>query len=78
MTSVSTDDSGYLLDARDVSVQFGGVKALNGVTLRVRGVRPTVGGLFRWLALRQSAAGTIVPSLSTAILYQGVGTRHDR
>jgi ABC-type branched-subunit amino acid transport system ATPase component len=43
MTSVTPDDTGYLLDARDVSVHFGGVKALDGVTLRVR--RGSVHGL---------------------------------
>jgi 2-polyprenyl-6-hydroxyphenyl methylase/3-demethylubiquinone-9 3-methyltransferase len=52
--------------------------ARHGVTLRVRGVRPTLAGLFKWLALRRGSAGAIVPSFSTAVLYQGVGTRHDR
>ncbi|WP_433827556.1 methyltransferase domain-containing protein [Actinoplanes sp. CA-015351] len=53
--------------------------ARHGVTLRTRGVRPTVSGLFRWLVLkRDPSAGKIVPTFSTAVLYQGVGTRHDR
>ncbi|MEU8237274.1 methyltransferase domain-containing protein [Actinoplanes missouriensis] len=52
--------------------------ARHGVTLRVRGVRPTFGGLFKWLVLRRGSAGKIVPAFSAAVLYQGVGTRHDR
>jgi 2-polyprenyl-6-hydroxyphenyl methylase/3-demethylubiquinone-9 3-methyltransferase len=53
--------------------------ARHGVHLEVRGVRPTATGLFRWLALRQTPnghpIGRIVPSLSTAILYQGKGIK---
>ena len=53
--------------------------ARHGVDLRVRGVRPSVPGLLRWLALRQQPngrpLGRIVPSVSTAVLYQGVGRR---
>jgi 2-polyprenyl-6-hydroxyphenyl methylase/3-demethylubiquinone-9 3-methyltransferase len=70
-----------------------------GVRLRVRGVRPTAPGLFRWLVwprlgrFRSSTGqvsigrvsngqvstgrmlGRMVPTRSTAILYQGVGTK---
>ncbi|GIE79941.1 ubiquinone biosynthesis O-methyltransferase [Actinoplanes philippinensis] len=50
--------------------------ARHGVTLRVRGVRPSLTGLFRWLVLRRPAHGRrIVPVPSTAVLYQGVGTK---
>ncbi|WP_433792462.1 methyltransferase domain-containing protein [Actinoplanes sp. CA-252034] len=50
--------------------------ARHGVRLRVRGVRPSLTGLFRWLVLRQAAHGRrIVPVPSTAVLYQGVGTK---
>ncbi|BEL11015.1 bifunctional 3-demethylubiquinone 3-O-methyltransferase/2-octaprenyl-6-hydroxy phenol methylase [Actinoplanes sichuanensis] len=50
--------------------------ARHGVRLRIRGVRPTLTGLFRWLVLRRAAYGRrIVPVPSTAVLYQGVGTR---
>jgi 2-polyprenyl-6-hydroxyphenyl methylase/3-demethylubiquinone-9 3-methyltransferase len=46
--------------------------ARHGVRLRLRGVRPTVPGLIRWLFLRQ-AGGRIVSAPSTAVLYQGKG-----
>ncbi|SDT75502.1 2-polyprenyl-6-hydroxyphenyl methylase / 3-demethylubiquinone-9 3-methyltransferase [Actinoplanes derwentensis] len=47
-----------------------------GVTLTVRGVRPSLRGLFRWLVLRQAVDGPrIRPTFSTAVLYQGTG-RH--
>jgi 2-polyprenyl-6-hydroxyphenyl methylase/3-demethylubiquinone-9 3-methyltransferase len=58
--------------------------ARHGVRLRVRGLRPTVTGLARWLALpgtveQGSAAsrplGRMVPTRSTAILYQGLGRK---
>ncbi|MEU4691707.1 methyltransferase domain-containing protein [Actinoplanes sp. NPDC023714] len=52
--------------------------AKHGVTVRIRGVRPTISGLFKWLVLRRGSAGRIVPAFSDAVLYQGVGTRHDR
>ncbi len=60
--------------------------ARHGVALTVRGVRPSGPGLFRWLALRRTPdgrpLGRIVPTFSTAVLYQGVGRRvgtsHDR
>jgi 2-polyprenyl-6-hydroxyphenyl methylase/3-demethylubiquinone-9 3-methyltransferase len=48
----------------------------HGVDLTVRGVRPGLVGLFRWLVLRHAVAGRIVPTFSTAVLYQGTGRRH--
>lgn len=61
--------------------------ASHGVLLRVRGVRPTVGGLLRWIAYRYRAGAArgpagppspprIVPTWSTAVLYQGYGVKH--
>jgi len=48
----------------------------HGVRLEVRGARPSIGGLFRWLILRRvPTGGRIVPTASTAILYQGFGVR---
>jgi 2-polyprenyl-6-hydroxyphenyl methylase/3-demethylubiquinone-9 3-methyltransferase len=56
----------------------------NGVKLEIRGIRPTVPSLLRWLVARQSPThptafprgGThIVPTFSTAVLYQGRGTK---
>jgi 2-polyprenyl-6-hydroxyphenyl methylase / 3-demethylubiquinone-9 3-methyltransferase len=49
--------------------------AQHGVELRVRGVRPATGGLLRWLVTRRGDVA-IVPSLSTAVLYQGRGVKH--
>ncbi|WBB78893.1 methyltransferase domain-containing protein [Micromonospora sp. WMMD882] len=61
--------------------------ARHGVTLRVRGVRPAVGGLVGWL-VRRAVPGMaaradhrpgrrrIVPTRSVAVLYQGRGTRN--
>jgi 2-polyprenyl-6-hydroxyphenyl methylase / 3-demethylubiquinone-9 3-methyltransferase len=58
--------------------------ARNGVKLEIRGIRPTVPSLLRWLVARQSPThptalprgGThIVPTFSTAVLYQGRGTK---
>jgi 2-polyprenyl-6-hydroxyphenyl methylase / 3-demethylubiquinone-9 3-methyltransferase len=50
--------------------------ARHGLALRVRGIRPTVTGLLRWLVRPPAAAageplGRIVPTWSTAVLYQG-------
>ncbi|MER7168843.1 methyltransferase domain-containing protein [Micromonospora sp. NPDC000207] len=54
----------------------------HGVDLRVRGVRPEVAGLVGWLTRRMlpgvGPAGSpprIVPTWSTAVLYQGRGVR---
>ncbi len=51
-----------------------------GVALRVRGIRPTMTGLVRWLVLPARPdgrpLGRIVPTFSTAVLYQGQGRKH--
>ena len=56
--------------------------ARHGVRLKVRGLRPTVSGLLRWLMLPTSTTsgsaagrplGRMVPVRSTAVLYQGMG-----
>jgi 2-polyprenyl-6-hydroxyphenyl methylase/3-demethylubiquinone-9 3-methyltransferase len=58
--------------------------ASHGVRLRVRGIRPTTGGLLRWLRYRHRVArrpagapppARIVPTWSTAVLYQGFGVK---
>ena len=48
--------------------------ARHGVPLEIRGVRPTLPGLARWLVTRRNAV-PIVPTFSTAILYQGRGRK---
>ncbi|MEU8211094.1 methyltransferase domain-containing protein [Micromonospora sp. NPDC049044] len=75
-------DPQLFVDARALVAEC----ARHGVDLRVRGVRPQVGGLVRWLLRRARAgrAGTtsagrdprIVPTRSTAVLYQGWGVRN--
>ena len=48
--------------------------AANGVALTVRGIRPAATSLVRWLLTRRGTV-PIVPSGSTAALYQGWGTK---
>ncbi len=45
-----------------------------GVRLRVRGLRPALVALLRWLLIRRGTV-TMVPTWTTAVLYQGVGVR---
>jgi 2-polyprenyl-6-hydroxyphenyl methylase / 3-demethylubiquinone-9 3-methyltransferase len=49
--------------------------ARHGVTLAVRGVRPSLTGLLAWLAGLGGGRGRIVPTWSTAVLYQGRGVK---
>lgn len=54
--------------------------ARHGVALRVRGVRPTVPGVVGWLVrsglvTKGKRPGRIVPTWSTAVLYQGRGVK---
>lgn len=46
----------------------------NGVTLRVRGIRPSVPGMFRFAVTRHGPV-RFVPTRTTAVLYQGIGVR---
>src|SRR4029079_1932999 len=48
--------------------------ARNGVKLNVRGIRPAAGQLLRWLVTRRGTV-RIVPTRSTAVLYQGWGVK---
>jgi len=48
--------------------------ARHGVRLRVRGARPTTWGTLRWLVSGRGTA-RVVPTWSTAVLYQGRGTK---
>ncbi|BCB85611.1 methyltransferase domain-containing protein [Phytohabitans suffuscus] len=50
--------------------------ARHGVTLAVRGVRPTVPSVAGWLAGVGRGRGRIVPTWSAAVLYQGRGTKN--
>ncbi|MFI5926181.1 methyltransferase domain-containing protein [Micromonospora sp. NPDC051543] len=75
-------DPRLFVDARALVAEC----ARHGVELRLRGIRPQVGGLLAWLVRRARAARTpgvpstgraprIVPTRSTAVLYQGQGVR---
>ncbi|GGK12459.1 hypothetical protein GCM10010124_01240 [Pilimelia terevasa] len=56
--------------------RLGALCARHGVRLRVRGARPTTWPTLRWL-LCGDDRGRVVPTRSTAVLYQGVGVRWD-
>jgi len=53
--------------------------AKHGVRLRVRGLRPSTVGLVRWLFLptgvKSRPLGRMIPTRSTAVVYQGVGRK---
>jgi 2-polyprenyl-6-hydroxyphenyl methylase / 3-demethylubiquinone-9 3-methyltransferase len=51
--------------------------ARHGVAVRVRGVRPALWSMARWVATRRGEV-PIVPTWSTAVLYQAWGTRGER
>jgi 2-polyprenyl-6-hydroxyphenyl methylase/3-demethylubiquinone-9 3-methyltransferase len=51
--------------------------ARHGVTLRVRGIRPAAGGMLRWMLSRRGSV-RIVPTWSTAVLFQGRGVKERR
>jgi 2-polyprenyl-6-hydroxyphenyl methylase/3-demethylubiquinone-9 3-methyltransferase len=51
--------------------------ARHGVALRLRGIRPAALPLVRWLFSGHRGEVPIVPSRSTAILFQGVGSKHE-
>lgn len=50
--------------------------ARHGVRLQVRGVRPAAGPMLRWFLTRRGEV-PIVPTRSTAVLYQAWGTRDE-
>ncbi len=63
-------DPALFVDPRRLRIEC----ARNGVPLDVRGVRPTLPALARWLVTRSNAV-PIVPTFTTAILYQGRGRK---
>ncbi|MGE5830257.1 MAG: methyltransferase domain-containing protein [Micromonosporaceae bacterium] len=50
--------------------------ARHAVRLTVRGIRPAMGGMLRWLVTRRGPV-PIVRTGSTAVLYQGYGVKED-
>jgi 2-polyprenyl-6-hydroxyphenyl methylase/3-demethylubiquinone-9 3-methyltransferase len=51
--------------------------ARHGVPLRLRGLRPSAGAVLAWSAGRASRTG-MVPTRSTAVLFQGYGVKESR
>ncbi|GAA2530180.1 hypothetical protein Ahu01nite_093610 [Winogradskya humida] len=70
---VGIHDPELFVDPGDLTTQF----AKHGVRLKVRGVRPSVPGLIRWLFLPVAARGRMIPTRSTQVLYQGIGRKED-
>jgi 2-polyprenyl-6-hydroxyphenyl methylase/3-demethylubiquinone-9 3-methyltransferase len=73
---VGLHDPALFVGRRRLIAEF----ARHGVALRVRGIRPTMTGLVRWLVLPRGASarrpmGRMVPTFSTAVLYQGEGRK---
>ncbi|HEX4725427.1 MAG TPA: methyltransferase domain-containing protein, partial [Pseudonocardiaceae bacterium] len=48
--------------------------ARHGVTLALRGIRPSMAGTARWLAGRADAV-RMVPVATTSVLFQGIGRK---
>lgn len=75
---VGLHDPELFVDPVELTTEF----ARHGVKLRVRGIRPTVTGLLRWLVLPGGATarrplGRVVPTRSKAVLYQGMGRKRE-
>ena len=75
---VGLHDPELFVDPKQLIAEF----ARCGVELRVRGIRPTMTGLMRWLILpprpNGRPLGRVVPTFSTAVLYQGQGRKRDQ
>jgi 2-polyprenyl-6-hydroxyphenyl methylase/3-demethylubiquinone-9 3-methyltransferase len=63
-------DPALFVDPRRLTLEF----ARYGVVLDIRGIRPTLPALARWLVTRRNPV-RIVPTWSTAVLYQGRGRK---
>jgi 2-polyprenyl-6-hydroxyphenyl methylase/3-demethylubiquinone-9 3-methyltransferase len=73
---IGLHDPSLFVDPGKLTAEF----ARHGLRLQVRGVRPTMTGLLRWLVLpcafkNGRPMGRIVPTWSTAVLYQGRGRK---
>jgi 2-polyprenyl-6-hydroxyphenyl methylase/3-demethylubiquinone-9 3-methyltransferase len=72
---VGIHDPELFVDPRRLTAEC----AKHGVRLRVRGLRPSVPGLARWLFLPAGPAarplGRMIPTRSTAVVYQGLGRK---
>jgi 2-polyprenyl-6-hydroxyphenyl methylase / 3-demethylubiquinone-9 3-methyltransferase len=75
---VGLHDPALFVDPVELTKRFAG----HGVALQVRGIRPTMTGLLRWLVLPSETAtgrplGRVVPTRSKAVLYQGRGRKRE-
>lgn len=72
---VGIHDPDLFVDPRKLTTEC----AKHGVRLWVRGLRPTAAGLVRWLVLPKGTGsrplGRMIPTRSTAVLYQGMGRK---
>ena len=72
---IGLHDPELFVDHQELIDEF----AKHGIKLRVRGIRPTMTGLLRWLVLPgrggSGPLGRVVPTFSTAVLYQGRGRK---
>lgn len=71
-------DPALFVDPAELTRHF----ARHGVRLLVRGIRPTLPGLLRWLVLPGESTtgrplGRVVPTRSKAVLYQGQGRKRE-
>lgn len=76
LAPVGLHDPALFVDPRRLTAEC----ASHGVRLEVRGARPSLPGLVRWLVPRTrpdggGPLGRIVPTRSTAVLYQGHGRK---
>ncbi|GAA3344277.1 bifunctional 3-demethylubiquinone 3-O-methyltransferase/2-octaprenyl-6-hydroxy phenol methylase [Amorphoplanes nipponensis] len=74
---VGIHDPALFVDPGELTTQC----AKHGVRLQVRGLRPSVPGLIRWLLLSNGPAsgplGRMIPTRSTAVVYQGMGRKQE-
>jgi 2-polyprenyl-6-hydroxyphenyl methylase/3-demethylubiquinone-9 3-methyltransferase len=75
---IGLHDPELFVDPAELTAQF----ARHGVRLQVRGIRPTMTGLLRWLVLPRETTtgrplGRVVPTRSKAVLYQGRGRKRE-
>jgi 2-polyprenyl-6-hydroxyphenyl methylase/3-demethylubiquinone-9 3-methyltransferase len=71
-------DPALFVDPAELTAEF----ARHGVRLQVRGLRPTMTGLLRWIVLPSGTAtdrprGRMVPTRLKAVLYQGRGRKRE-
>lgn len=75
MAPVGLHDPALFVSPARLRAEF----ARHGVRLAFRGVRPSLSGLLRWLTAGRTGnarpLGRMLPTFSTAVLYQGLGRK---